>query len=246
MDFPTHQDRGWQSPFDLASVEPPERDLRTEVKSILRELTRLPRESAWREAPRGSGPVLVVPGLMTGDLSTVLIRRFLRGLGYSPYRWGLGVNMGRVEQYFPKVLARLRRIHDAHQSTVAIVGWSLGGVIARELARRHPELVRSVVTLGTPVVGGARYTAAAEYFQSRLATNLDFLEAEIDRRNRIPIDVPVRAVYSRTDQVVAWQACLEPNPASRVDHVEVSSSHIGIGFNPDVWRAMAEHLAAHG
>jgi pimeloyl-ACP methyl ester carboxylesterase len=126
---------------------------------------------------------------------------------------------------------------------VALVGWSHGGVIARELARQAPEAVARVITFGTPVVGGAKYTAVAPLFRER-GLDLDRLEREIAARNAAhPILVPITAIYSCEDAVVAWQACLDPDNPD-VEHVEVGGSHAGLGINPDVFGLVADRLAA--
>jgi hypothetical protein len=192
--------------------------------------------------PRGSGePVMVLPGFATGDASTFALQAYLRLLGYRVRGWGLGVNLGDVPALVPRVMERVERLAAEAAAPVRLVGWSLGGVLARETARERPDLVRRVVTLGSPVVGGPKYTAVGSVYRAR-NVDLDLLEAEIEARNAVPIRVPVTAIYSRSDGVVAWQACLDRHSPD-VEHVEVDSTHIGLGFAADVYRIVADRLA---
>jgi pimeloyl-ACP methyl ester carboxylesterase len=121
------------------------------------------------------------------------------------------------------------------------VGWSFGGVIAREAARLDPSAVRRVVTLGTPVVGGPKYTRVARWLH-RSGHDVDAIERAVEELNRTPLTVPVRAVYSKTDGVVDWRACIDPWTPT-VEHVEVRSSHLGMGHHPAVLEVVARRLA---
>lgn len=191
-------------------------------------------------APRGNGEaVLVLPGFGAGDASTALLRAFLRLLGYQAHAWELGINRGDVPALIPQVIARTERLADAGR--VRLVGWSLGGTLAREAARERPDLVERVVTLGTPAVGGPKYTAVGATYR-RQGYDLDAIERQVAERERTPIRVPVTAIYSRGDGVVAWQACIDRHTPG-VEHVEVRGTHSGLGFNPDVYRIVAERLA---
>jgi pimeloyl-ACP methyl ester carboxylesterase len=123
---------------------------------------------------------------------------------------------------------------------VRLLGWSLGGYLAREVAREIPEAVDRVVTLGSPVVGGPRYTLTAPIY--RLAgVDLDAIDREIRRREQVPLRVPVTAVYSRRDGIVNWEACID-RKSDCVEHVEVDASHIGMGGNPEVLRVVAQRM----
>jgi hypothetical protein len=190
-------------------------------------------------APRGDAPVIVLPGFGADDLSTVPLRSFLRRLGHEVEGWTLGRNGGNVQALLPKVAERARVLAERREQPVHLIGQSLGGVLARELARDEPARVAQVITLGTPVVGGPAYTRVGVRYDAAQRARI---AAAIRRRNRVPIGVPVTAVYSRRDGIVAWQACIDhDNP--QVDHVEVSSSHFGMGIDPDVWLLTAKLLA---
>ncbi len=192
--------------------------------------------------PRGCGrTVVVLPGFGAGDASTIALRSFLRLLGHRPQGWGLGTNRGNAQQLLPQVTRVLCDAAEGAGEPVILVGWSLGGYLAREGARERPEAVRRIVTMGSPVVGGPKYTAVAPYYRAQ-GIDLDRIEAAVRERDRVPLACPVTAIYSRRDGVVAWQACIDKvNP--QVEHVEVRSTHVGLGFNPDVLSIVARRLA---
>jgi pimeloyl-ACP methyl ester carboxylesterase len=207
-----------------------------ELPSLLLRSPRLARQ------PRGRGqPVLVLPGFGAGDASTAVLRAYVRYLGYRPRGWGLGRNTGDVPALLARVVEQLERIAAQEQQPVALIGWSLGGVLAREAARERPAAARLVITLGSPVVGGPKYTAVAGFYR-RQGIDLDAIEAQVEARNQQPLATPVTAIYSKSDAVVAWRACIDRH-TPRVDHVEVEATHLGLGFSPRVFEIIAERLA---
>ena len=221
-----------------------------EPGGLLREarvLTELPRlllrAPNLATQPRGRGErVLVLPGYGASDGSTGVLRSYLRLLGYRPTGWELGRNRGDVAALVPRVIERAEALVRAERGPVALVGWSLGGVLARETARERPDLARGVITLGSPVVGGPKYTAVASAYRRR-GVDLDAIEREVEERNRRPIEAPVLAIYSRSDAVVAWQACIDRS-SRNVEHVAVETTHVGLGFSPEVFELVARRLAA--
>lgn len=226
-----------------AAITPPATTaLTNELWGILelpRLLLRLPHLAVQ---PRGGGePVLVLPGYGAGDGSTAVLRGYLSLLGWNAIGWNLGRNHGDVPALLPQVVACVERAAEAHGQPVRLVGWSLGGYLAREAARERPALVTRVVTLGSPVVGGPKYTAVAPAYR-RLGIDLDAIETEIDARNRTPLPVQITAVYSRHDGIVAWEACID-HWSEAVEHVEVTTTHLGLGFAPEVLAIVAERLA---
>ncbi len=191
-------------------------------------------------APRGNGEkVLVWPGFGAGNASTTVLRNYLSYLGYNARGWQLGRNNGDVLAMLEALSNRVREV--AGDEQVSLVGWSLGGYLAREVARDCPDQVRRVVTLGSPVVGGPKYTAVARYFDTG-NESLDDIERLVDERYDNPLTVPVTAIYSKLDGVVAWRACIDER-SPNVEHVEVTSSHTGLGFSPDAFRILADRLA---
>ncbi len=201
-------------------------------------LLRLP-ELAFQ--PRGHGePVMVFPGFGGGDGSTALLRRYLRYLDYRVDGWGLGTNRGDVPRLLDSLVNTVAERAAEEQQALRLVGWSLGGYLAREVAREIPGCVDRIVTLGSPVVGGPRYTLTAPIY--RLAgTDLDAIEAAIRERERVPLRVPVTAIYSRRDGIVHWEACID-RVSDCVEHVEVNASHLGMGANPRVLRIVAQKM----
>ena len=192
--------------------------------------------------PKGRGQsVIVLPGFSASNTSTVPLRRYLTWLGYEVHGWELGRNTGNVRELWPQVFDEVRQIYARSGSPVDIVGWSLGGVIAREVARDHPEIVRQVITMGSPVVGGAKYTSMSRLFKQR-GVDLDEMEATIAARESTPIRVPVTSIYSKNDGVVGWEASIDQHN-TQVEHLEVYTTHLGLGISPDVFKIIARKLA---
>ena len=169
-------------------------------------------------SPRGDGhTVLVMPGLGASDESTRPLRRFLRGLGYDVHGWGLGRNAGPTTRMLDSVGARFLDLHGRRGEGVSLVGWSMGGIFARRLARLHPESVRQVITLGSP------FRMLSDTASSSLL-------------------MPSTAVYSRTDGIAPWMSCFDAN-GPRNEAIEVIGSHCGLGHHPAVLHVVADRLA---
>jgi hypothetical protein len=214
-----------------------------EARSIIELPRLLLRFPALARQPRGNRePVLILPPHGTGDTSTIILKGYLRLLGYRARGWGLGRNRGRVAELLPRVLKRLASFSRRSEQKVSLIGWSFGGYLAREVARERPDLVRQVITLGTPVVGGPKYTILAKIYRKR-GMDIEAIAAEVEWRNREALlETPVTAIYSRGDAVVAWQACID-RETPNVEHVEVKTTHLGFGFSPDVYKIIAQSLA---
>jgi pimeloyl-ACP methyl ester carboxylesterase len=175
-------------------------------------------------------PVLVVPGFATGDAVTLPMRAYLARRGHMCTGWNLGTNKGEVAGMLGAVIDEVAKHAKLHAQPCAVLGWSLGGVLAREVARERPELVRCVVTYGTPLAG-PRYTTAAGFYGE---TRTREIEAQIAERADMPIVPPVTAIYTQKDGVVDYRTCIDPAPNTR--NIEVTSTHVGLGFDPDVWQ----------
>ncbi|MEA2627087.1 MAG: hypothetical protein QOD06_3132 [Candidatus Binatota bacterium] len=194
-------------------------------------------------APRGDGhPVLVIPGWLTGDRSTLPLRWFLRRQGHHVHRWGLGRNLGPSAEVIQSLADRFHAIRRTHGRAVSLVGWSLGGIYARELARAHPEDVRSVITLGSPFRNPDATTAVRVARRLRLQRPVTGDRREIYRRLAEPPPVPTTAIYSKTDGICAWGSCIETE-GPLAENVEVGSSHCGMAYHPGVLYVIADRLA---
>jgi hypothetical protein len=192
-------------------------------------------------APRGDGHTVVdVPGWKAPELSGAPLRAYLRVLGYDALGWGFGTNTGDPRRDVDRLARRVLKLADERGPGISLVGWSLGGVIAREVARRHPEVVRRVITYGTPVVGGPRFTAVARAFGPRAGVASRVVAERLDAES--PIQVPLTVVFTRRDGIVSWEACID-RFSPYAEHVEVLSTHLGMGVDPDVWRLVADRLA---
>lgn len=191
--------------------------------------------------PWGDGhPVLVFPGLATSDLSTLALRNFLRSRGYTTYAWEQGFNLGPRSGVLEACRARLRDLARRHGEPVSLVGWSLGGLYARELAKEQPGHARCVVTLGTPFTGHPRATNAWRLYE-RMSGQPAHDEALLAGL-RVPPPCPTTSIYSRSDGVVSWRCSLnEEGPLT--ENIEVHASHLGMGLNPLALLAVADRLA---
>lgn len=188
-------------------------------------------------------PVLVLPGFTADDRSTRSLRRMLRTQGYWTHGWRLGRNLGPTRRVTEGLVERLATVHGRHGQKVSLVGWSLGGIFARELARAFPASVRQVITLGSPFRMTALHRSAASGLYEALgplhAVDLASIGAESERP---PLEVPATAIYTRTDGIVRWWQCLEADGPQR-ENIEVRGSHSGLGFNPAVLYAVSDRLA---
>ncbi|MFW3169353.1 esterase/lipase family protein [Geodermatophilus sp. CPCC 206100] len=195
-------------------------------------------------ARRGDGhPVLVLPGLMTGDPATLVLRTVLRALGHHVSGWDLGLNRGPTSRVVDALRAHLDRLHRTSGRRVSLVGWSLGGRYAQELARAAPGSVRGLVTLGTPVGRGAPWVRTASGVVDRGTRRLRGA-AGLPRpwAERGALRVPATSVYTRADGIVHWSSCrYEIRP--RRENVEVRGSHLGLACNPAVLWLLADRLA---
>src|SRR4051794_23977169 len=203
--------------------------------------------TAWpllTAARRGDGhPVLVLPGLMTGDPATLVLRTALRALGHNVSGWSLGINRGPTGRVVDTLRAQLGRLHRTSRRRVSLVGWSLGGLYAQELARAAPGSVRGLVTLGTPVARSAPWARTASGIVDggpRLLRGVAALPRPWAERGSLR--VPATSVYTRTDGIVHWSSCRYPLRTRR-ENVEGRGSHLGLGYNPAGLWLLADRLA---
>jgi len=225
-------------PLKLLGMEP----LRAAVEYASMRLTR-----RWAAMPRGDGHAIVVfPGLAGAARSTRPILELCGALGYDAVDWGLGLNRGprgNIEQWLKDLARHVDAMTSRHSSRISLIGWSLGGLYAREVAKLMPRRVRCVITLGTPFAGTPEQTNVGWVYRALNGQRLS-ADAALLARLRTAPTMPTTSIYSRSDGVVAWQACLnEAQP--HLENVEVTGSHCGLGFNASVHAVIADRLSRH-
>jgi triacylglycerol lipase len=205
-------------------------------------------------SPGDGAPVLLVPGFLAGDVSLGVMAGWLKRIGYRPCRAGIRVNVDCTSRALDRLEDQLERFAERHGRTVAIIGQSRGGSMARILAVRRPDLVNGVVCLGSPVVDPlavhpfvrAHVEAVAilgslgvrGLFSHACRSGSCCQKARADAEAAWPDHVGFTSVYSRSDGIVDWRACLDPHAR----HVEVRSSHVGMSVNPAVFKVVADAL----
>ena len=194
-------------------------------------------------APKGDGhPVLVLPGLVTSDTSTRPLRSFLENRGYAVSGWGQGRNLGLRDGVQAAMVDLVHELADAHGRKISLVGWSLGGLYARQLAKMMPDRVRAVITLGSPFSGHPKATNAWRVYEMASGRSADEQDDRFGGSLADTPPVPTTAIFSRTDGICAWQGCME-KPSAWSENIEVESSHCGMGHHPAVVYAVADRLA---
>jgi pimeloyl-ACP methyl ester carboxylesterase len=199
-----------------------------------------------RNLPRGEGQtVLVIPGLGAGPWSTSRLRSTLAGAGFDVHDWGLGTNTGPkddIDEWLAEIDVKLHQLFSANKQKVSLVGWSLGGIFARELAKRHPRMVKQVITLGTPWKDFETGTNASGLYRlvnRGASATTTTLRARLGKNP----NVPLTAIYSRNDGIVSWQTCVLREELW-AENVEVkNASHLGMCVNPAVIRLVADKLS---
>ena len=237
-------------PNDRSEAPPPGRLrppglglLLAEARGILELSASLLLSPLLMRAPRGDGhPVLMLPGFLASDLSMAPMRRYLRELGYDAHAWRMGRNIGGVARMRAVLRDRLAGIHAVTGRKVSIVGWSLGGVYARDLALQVPDMVRYVVSLGSPFANDVRATNATRLYEALSGEGADD-NPELRAAIAGDLPVPTTSIYSRTDGIVNWRTCLL-RPSDTAENIEVHlASHVGLGVNPAALWAVADRLA---
>jgi pimeloyl-ACP methyl ester carboxylesterase len=204
----------------------------------------LPAWAVLKRAPVGDGhPVIVFPGLSANDSSTLPLRRYLDSVNYETSGWNQGFNFGPRAGVLRTAARHIEDTFEASGKKVSLIGWSLGGVYARELAKALPDKVRGVITLGTPFAGSPKSTNAWRLYELTSGHAVEHHAEGYDLPTAPP--VPTTSLYSRTDGIVAWQASIQAPSAANphTENVEVIASHVGIGLNPSAWWAMADRLS---
>ena len=224
------------------------------------EAVNLVRSSEWRGVGQAAGDgraVLLIPGYLAGDASLGVMTRWLRGLGYRTRKAGIRSNVDCSNAVCDALEERLARMADVSGERVGIIGQSRGGVVARALAKRRPDLVSGIVTLGSPnagmlrvhplVLGSVGVMGALGTLRVPHLFTLQCLYGDCCRSFResatsteFPEEVGYKAIYSRNDGIVSWKACLDPAAG---ELIEVRSSHCGMAVNPKVYGVVGRALA---
>lgn len=190
-------------------------------------------------------PVVMFPGLASDGKALAPLRKHCRALGYDAMDWGRGFNIGPqgdVGLWLSDLAAHTRSLLAGKKQSATLLGWSLGGVYAREVAKLLGPRVRQVITIGTPFNADADHTNVGWVFRLLSGTQHEFDPAFNARLRQAPA-VPTTSIYSRSDGVVAWQTCTHHEVTAQAEDVEVTSSHLGMGWNPEVLQVVANRLA---
>lgn len=197
--------------------------------------------------PKGDRhPILLLPGFMAGDSSTLMLRRFLLYMGYEPLPWTLGRNTGSLEQFEEKLINRFYQLARTYNEKISIIGQSLGGVFARNIAHRFPDHVRQVITLGSPfgaMAASSTNQLVTALFRQQSGLSVEEMSSKISgiEAGKSP-SVPSTAIFSKGDGVVNWRVCRE-DAGYQTESIEVSGSHCGMGFNPLIYYIVSDRLS---
>ena len=196
-----------------------------------------------KRLPKGDGhPVIFFPGFVASDYSTKPMRKLFTDLGYQTYGWNLGRNLVFNAKREAQMQALLKRVYKKHGEKVSIIGWSLGGLFAREVAKAYPEYVRSVISLGSPISGDPDHSNAGRLFKYFNGEPDAEMLARMKSMSIAP-PVPTTSIYTKADGVVAWKGSIQRKSKTPSENIEVPASHIGLGVNPLVMYAIADRLA---
>lgn len=211
-------------------------------RALLEWSTFLPYQLYKRNQSNGDGhPVIVFPGFMATDTSTRGLRSFLDDIGYNSYGWDVGRNYGDPDTV-EKLVEMIEFLYRSHLKKVSIIGWSLGGIYARQVAKELPHIVRQVITMGSPF-GGIDHPNNAVWIYKLITGGQGIAKIDASYLQEIPrpAPVPTTAIYSKQDGVVPWRACMEiESPIHQ--NIQVRSSHFGFGVNPAVLHIIADRL----
>ncbi|MFT7687752.1 MAG: pimeloyl-ACP methyl ester carboxylesterase [Candidatus Azotimanducaceae bacterium] len=237
--------------IDEASLAkpPPLRNTLSEVPRTILELGSLVAIlPALAMLPKGDGhPVLVLPGFMAGDESTYVLRQYLNLMGYKALPWNLGRNTGKPEILETQLLERFEEISKKYKGKISLIGQSLGGVFARELARSQSKKIKQVITLGSPFSVGQSSSVnslVTKLFENQSGMTITAMRERLgvsDHEKAPP--VPMTAIFSKGDGVVNWRACREIESGAKIQNIEVRGSHCGMAFNPTIYYIIRNRLS---
>lgn len=201
------------------------------------------KQHSLLQLPKGDGhAVIFFPGLLGDDSSTRPMRQLFTDLGYKTYGWDLGQNLHFNDERETKMNALVERIYKKYGQKVSLIGWSLGGVFAREIAKSNPDMVRNVITLGSPISGDLDHTHAKRIYEIYNGKPDTVMK---NRLTKIPIapSVPTSCLYSKRDGIVSWKGAMQITEQKQTENIHIRSSHIGFGLNPKAMVIIANRLA---
>ena len=220
----------------------------TEPLRAMTELAMLPLAESWLNSMQGGDghPVIIIPGFTVGDRSTIVMRKFLSSLGYLPSGWKQGVNFGVRPELFDGVSDLLSQLHNEYGCRISLVGQSLGGIYARELAKQNPDAVRQVITMGSPFNDpdgeASNISDLYKMFNPEHTTKSDQFQQQKWEIGKPP-PVPTTAIYSKLDGICHWRACVQHGGHDQVENIEVNSSHTGMSVNAQTLFVVADRLS---
>lgn len=232
-----------QSCASHAHAAPPLSLLATEPFRAAIEYTRMRFKRTSHRCSDDPHPVVIFPGLGTDERFVAPLIEHCRALGHPTYDWGRGLNKGPsgdVDLWLQELAREVHATTARHRKRISLIGWSLGGIYAREIAKQMRRRVRQVITIGSPFSGTPEQTNAARVYRWLNGASAP-VDPALARRLRTPPPVPTTSIYSRSDGVVAWQSCLQ-HDETHVEHVEVDGSHLGLAWNPGVLEVVAQRL----
>lgn len=185
--------------------------------------------------------VMVIPGLLTSDFWTMVLRNYLKKNGFVVYGWELGINLGDLEK-LPLLAKKIEAISEKHQQKVTIIGWSMGGLFCREVCHQIPEYIAHTITMGSPFANLHAPNNAKWVYE--LLNDENEVDPKLTSRLHLPTPMPSTAIYSKNDGIIPWQACMDKITDEQHKNVEVKSSHFGMGANDKVLHAVLQSLAA--
>lgn len=220
----------------------PKKNILKDFMGACRDAGRRLTQKSWeRDLPRGDGrPVLVIPGFLSGDATVKPLRSFLDKLGYAAEPWQQGVNRGPSQKTLDGLEKRLEEVYRTHGGRkVSIVGWSLGGIYARRLAARRPDMIENVVTLGSPFKTAEK---PGKKLRDAFAKINPALDPEKEFGAATEITVPLASVCGLKDSVAGVEACRLPE-TGKTENIEVDASHTSLLINAQALTVIADRLA---
>ncbi len=231
------------------SIKPPTKlDSALDALRAVKDIARfIGDRNTLKNAPAGDGhTVLVLPGFLTNDHATRFLRQRLRTLGYNAQPWRLGLNLGPTSSrdLDTLLLERIKELYLTSGHRISLIGWSLGGVLAREAARQYPKMIRQVIALASPVGGSMEHTSLWKFYLNTFGRHLNREQLEARMATiRAPLnEVPFTSIYTKNDGIVAWQIA-QIDESDIAQNIQIQTSHMGIIFNPNALYIIADRLA---